>query len=103
MAVGTRRGDQGSIYNDSCGVFKDAVISIMATLAKQEAVKRSERTKAGCGARVRAAGRVLGRPKAIASHSAVAQLKSAGLSNRAIGRDLGISEATVRKLLKLAA
>src|SRR5262249_23622542 len=34
-------------FFDSCGIFKDAIISIMATLAKQERVKRSERTKAG--------------------------------------------------------
>src|SRR3984957_7986350 len=40
-------------FFDSCGIFKDAVIAIMATLAKQERVKRSERTKAGL-ARVRA-------------------------------------------------
>lgn len=34
-------------FFDSCGPFRDAVIAIMATLAKQERVKRSERTKAG--------------------------------------------------------
>ena len=48
-------------FFDSCGPFRDAVIAIMATLAKQERVKRSERTKAGL-ARVRAAGKALGRP-----------------------------------------
>ena len=34
-------------YLDSTGPFKDAVVSIMATLAKQERVRLSERTKAG--------------------------------------------------------
>ena len=34
-------------YFDSCGVFKDAVIAIMATLARQEREKRAERTRAG--------------------------------------------------------
>ncbi len=34
-------------YFDSCGIFKEAVISIIATLAKQEAILKSERTKAG--------------------------------------------------------
>src|SRR5437016_678541 len=48
-------------FFDSCGPFRDAVIAIMATLAKQERVKRSERTKAGL-ARARAAGKALGRP-----------------------------------------
>ena len=34
-------------YLDSCGPFKDVVISLMATLAKQERLRISERTKAG--------------------------------------------------------
>jgi DNA invertase Pin-like site-specific DNA recombinase len=34
-------------FFDSCGSFRDAVIAIMATLAKQERIRRSERTKAG--------------------------------------------------------
>ena len=34
-------------YLDSCGLFKDAVISILATIAKQERVRLSERTIAG--------------------------------------------------------
>src|SRR5712691_12771613 len=43
-------------YFDSCGAFKDVILAVMATLAKQERVKRSERTRAGL-ARVRAAGK----------------------------------------------
>ena len=38
-------------YLDSCGLFKDAVISILATIAKQERVRLSERTIAGLPAR----------------------------------------------------
>src|SRR5712672_3163335 len=34
-------------YFDSCGIFKDAVIAIMATVAKQERLRISEITKAG--------------------------------------------------------
>lgn len=49
-------------YLDSTGVFKDAVISIMATIAKQENIRRSERVKAGL-ARVRCQGTRLGRPR----------------------------------------
>jgi DNA invertase Pin-like site-specific DNA recombinase len=33
-------------YLDSCGVFRDAVLSILATIAKQERVQRSERAQA---------------------------------------------------------
>ena len=32
-------------FFDSCGIFKDVVLVVMATLAKQERVKRAERTK----------------------------------------------------------
>ena len=34
-------------YLDSCGIFKDAVLSILATIAKQERVRISERVQAG--------------------------------------------------------
>ena len=33
-------------YFDSCGIFKDAVISILATIAKQERIRLSERVLA---------------------------------------------------------
>src|SRR5581483_7908433 len=49
-------------YLDSTGIFKDAVISIMATIAKQENIRRSERIKAGL-ARAIAKGSKLGRPR----------------------------------------
>jgi DNA invertase Pin-like site-specific DNA recombinase len=87
-------------FFDSCGPFKDAVIGIMATLAKQERVKRSERTKAGL-ARVRSAGKALGRPTKLNGHhkSEIARLTAQGLSLRAAGRQLGISERSVRRLI----
>mgnify|MGYP002352487898 FL=1 len=34
-------------YLDSSGIFKDVIISLLATLAKQEQVRLSERVKAG--------------------------------------------------------
>jgi DNA invertase Pin-like site-specific DNA recombinase len=46
---------------DSCGVFADAIVSIMATVAQQERIRISDRTKAGLQ-RVRAKGIKLGRP-----------------------------------------
>jgi DNA invertase Pin-like site-specific DNA recombinase len=85
-------------YFDSCGIFKEAVISIIATLAKQEAVLKSERTKAGL-ARAKARGRVLGRRRAIHHTAAeIAGLRTNGMSFRAIGRQLGISEGSVRRI-----
>jgi DNA invertase Pin-like site-specific DNA recombinase len=48
-------------FIDSCGPFGPAIISFIACVAKQEAVKISDRTKAGL-ARIKAKGIVLGRP-----------------------------------------
>lgn len=86
-------------YFDSCGVFKDAVIAIMATLAKQERIKRAERTRAGL-ARVKAAGKRLGRPVRLNGEhqAAVARLRASGLSGRAIAARMGISEGSVRRM-----
>jgi DNA invertase Pin-like site-specific DNA recombinase len=49
-------------YIDSTGIFKDAVISIMATIAKQENIRRSERVRAGL-ARAKRQGSRFGRPR----------------------------------------
>jgi len=85
-------------YFDSCGIFKDAVIGIMATLAKQERIRRAERTRAGL-AIARARGKVLGRPRTITVRSTdVARLRAAGHSFRRIGRQLGISLRSVQRL-----
>ena len=51
-------------YFDSCGIFKDAVIAIIATVAKQERVRISQRVKAGLET-ARAKGKRLGRPRVI--------------------------------------
>ncbi|HEY4053386.1 MAG TPA: hypothetical protein VGL74_06580 [Terriglobales bacterium] len=48
-------------YLDSTGIFKDAVISIIATIAKQENIRRSERIMAGL-ARAKRNGSRLERP-----------------------------------------
>jgi DNA invertase Pin-like site-specific DNA recombinase len=85
-------------YFDSCGIFKDAVISILATVAKQERVRLSERTKAGL-ATARAKGRLIGRPRLKVQPAEIVRLKAQGHSLRAIGRSLGISDASVRRML----
>jgi DNA invertase Pin-like site-specific DNA recombinase len=48
------------MYLDSTGIFRDAVIGILAAVAKQERVRRSERTRAGLE-KARSKGAVLGR------------------------------------------
>jgi DNA invertase Pin-like site-specific DNA recombinase len=86
-------------YFDSCGIFKDAVISILATIAKQERIRLSERTKAGV-ARARAQGKRIGRPRITADPSEIVALRGQGLSLRAIGRRTGVSEGSIRAVLK---
>jgi DNA invertase Pin-like site-specific DNA recombinase len=83
-------------YFDSCGIFKDAVISILATVAKQERVRLSERTKAGLAV-ARSKGRFPGRPRLTVQPSEIVRLRATGLSLRAIGRRLRISEGSVRR------
>jgi len=48
-------------YLDSCGTFKDVVISLLATMAKQERLRMGERVLAGLQ-RARQQGKKLGRP-----------------------------------------
>jgi hypothetical protein len=50
-------------YLRSIGVFKDAVLAILACIAKQERVGLSERVQA-CRSRARSQGKFLGRPRA---------------------------------------
>lgn len=87
-------------YFDSCGIFKDAVISILATIAKQERVRLSERTKAGL-AIARSKGRQIGRPRLKVQAADIARLKAQGHSLRAIGRRLRISEGSVRRYMSM--
>jgi len=89
-------------YLDSCGIFKDAVIGILAVIAKQERVRLSERTKAGL-AIARSKGRRIGRPKLKVQPAEIARLKAQGHSLRAIGRQLGIGDGSVRRLLAFPA
>lgn len=79
---------------DSAGIFKEALIAIMATLAKQERIKMSERTLAGLE-RARRQGKVLGRRKRIFDRSLAAELHSAGRSYSDVARELGVPKSTV--------
>lgn len=85
-------------YISSLGIFADAIISLMACLAKQERIRISERTKAGL-IRIQSKGVKLGRPKTNQSLILRAsQLKQTGLSYSAIGRELNLSKARAYQL-----
>lgn len=85
-------------YLDSCGMFRDAVISILAVIAKQERVRLSERTLAGLS-RARAQGRVGGRPRVVCDIRKLHRLRASGKSLAAIGNELRLSKTTVARLL----
>jgi len=88
-------------YFDSCGVFKDVVISIAATLAESERNTISERTKAGL-ARTRKAGTRLGRRPAQVDMALVEMRHAGGESLRGIARSLQVSPALLIKRRKAA-
>lgn len=89
-------------YLDSTGIFKEAVIGILAAVAKQERVRLSERTIAGLE-RARAQGRIGGRPRTEdnpATMKALRKLREQGRSIRYIAAELNLSTGTVLKLTK---
>jgi DNA invertase Pin-like site-specific DNA recombinase len=92
-------------YLDSTGMFKEAVIGILAAVAKQERVRLSERTIAGLQ-RAKAQGRIGGRPRAEDAEpkltAKVERLRSEGHSIRAIAGEVGKSPNTILRLLKPA-
>jgi len=85
-------------YLDSCGLFKDAVISILATIAKQERVRLSERTVAGLQ-RARQHGRVGGRPRIVCDREKLMEMRRSGLSLGQIADQLGLSKTTVARMV----
>jgi DNA invertase Pin-like site-specific DNA recombinase len=88
-------------YLDSTGLFKDAIISILATLAKQERVRLSERTKAGMARKV-AQGVKMGPPsKSREQVAQIQKMKADGMSNYAISKAMNISAHTVAKYITL--
>ena len=89
-------------YLDSTGIFKDAVIAILAVIAKQERIRRSERAKAAI-AKLRRQGKTdhLGRPRRILPRDKIRQLHQQGLGVRAIANELGnVSHMTVHRVLQ---
>jgi DNA invertase Pin-like site-specific DNA recombinase len=83
-------------YLDSTGIFRDAVISILAVVAKQERVRLSERTKAGLE-RARKEGKTLGRPRATVDAAEIRAMRARNLSWGAISRQTGLARATCQK------
>ena len=84
------------MYLDSTGAFKDAVISILAAVAKQERVRRSERTRAGLE-RARAKGKQLGRRRVPIDINRILVLRGQGLSWESIASATGFKRSTCQR------
>jgi DNA invertase Pin-like site-specific DNA recombinase len=83
---------------DSAGFMKDVMLAMLSTMAKQEKVRISERTRAGL-ATARARGSRLGRPTVSVNVSRLQQLKAEGRTQREISKLTGIPQATVSRRL----
>ena len=81
------------------GPAGELMIAIAAWIAQQERIRLSERTRAGLQ-RARKAGRIGGRPTLVVDRERIARLDEEGLSTREIGEEMGISAASVCRILK---
>ena len=85
-------------YLDSCGIFRDAVLSILATIAKQERIRRTERASAAI-ARLRRNGQAdrLGRKRNVFDRDRARRLRADGWSIRQIAAELDQSPMTIQR------
>jgi DNA invertase Pin-like site-specific DNA recombinase len=83
---------------DSLGAFSDAIVGILATVAKFEADRMSSRVRSGL-ARARAQGKTLGRPRSIVDRGKLAKMRAEGMSLREIAATTGKSAMTIQRIL----
>jgi len=93
-------------YLDTIGPFGEAIVALLAAIAKQERLRLVERVQAGL-ARARVAGtrsgRPVGRPRSIFRRDRAAELRQQGWSWARIANELGTSVASVRRAVAGAA
>ena len=88
-------------YIDSSGIFKDVIISLLSTLARQEKIRCGERVRAGLE-RARTKGRIGGRPRISQEKiDRINELKTLGLSLRRIAREIDVHHGTVSQYLSI--
>jgi len=86
-------------YIDSSGIFKDVIIALLSTLAKQERIRISERVHAGL-TRARQQGRVGGRPALDSiTIEKIRKMKISGKTVTDISKNLKISRGSVYQYL----
>lgn len=85
--------------NSDSELVRDILLSVLASLAKQERRRISERTKAGLET-ARRKGKRLGAPPKDHLAGAIHKFKEAGMSKQSIAKKLHLSRATVYKYLE---
>jgi DNA invertase Pin-like site-specific DNA recombinase len=85
-------------YLDSTGIFRDAVIAILATVAKQEHARLYERVVAGLR-RAKREGKVLGRKRIILDRDRIRTMHANGHTVRAIAAEVRVSKSLVSNIL----
>lgn len=87
-------------YIDSSGIFKDVIISLLATLGMQEKIRISERVKIGLEKSRRLYNKVGGRPKIQGSIvEKIREMKSKGKNISTISKELKISRGSIYNYL----
>ena len=84
---------------DTSTTMGRAMFHIAGAFAELEREIIRERVKAGL-ANAKRRGRKVGRPRALINVQEVREMAANGLSGRAVAREAGISEATVRRVLR---
>jgi DNA invertase Pin-like site-specific DNA recombinase len=72
------------------------ILQMFSAFAEFEKSRIAERTREG-QARARKEGKIIGRPKAVATTKAVLELKASGNSQSRVAKELGISIPTVKR------
>ncbi len=83
-------------YLDSAGPLGEAIIALLAALAKQERIRLQERVRAGLD-RARRHDKKLGRPARVVDRRRIAELRARGCSWSEIARALGITPSLARR------
>lgn len=88
-------------YIDSAGLFGEVIISLLAVLAKQESVRRSERACAAYS-KLKQQGRTdhLGRKRLVLDRDKVRGMAAAGMSTRAIATKLKVSHTSIHRIVR---
>jgi DNA invertase Pin-like site-specific DNA recombinase len=86
-------------YLDSASIMKDVVLALLATMARQEKIRISERTKAGL-ATAKARGQRLGQKPVEVDLIQLSALHKQGLGVRQIAARLNVSKSTIANRLQ---